>query len=122
MKLFKRREAPTREDIRKAVPFKHSAVTERQTEDSLTLAVPLAERSGFFGWLARRTQAPNETEIELDEIGSFVWNLIDGKRTVTGIADALSKRYKLTKHEAEASLLEFIDRLRRRGCISLRRK
>ena len=115
-------EAPTREDIRRAVPFKHPAVTEAPNEESLLLKVPLGERSGFLGWVARKTNAPNESEIELDAIGAYVWSLIDGKRTVTGIAEALSNNYKLTKHEAEASLLEFIERLRRRGCVSLRRK
>ena len=118
MRLFRPKRTPTRDEIRKAVPVKNPAAEDR---DGI-LAVPLAERKGLFGWLARKTKAPNKLEIELDEIGKFVWELMDGKRTVAGIALALAKEYKLNKHEAEASLLEFIDRLRQRGCISLVRK
>jgi len=75
-----------------------------------------------MGWLARRANSPTHHEIELDEIGAFVWEHCDGKRNVAGIAAALSKRYKITSHEAEASLLDFIDSLRQRGCITLERQ
>lgn len=118
MKIFRRRRRPTREEIRRAVPVRNPAAQ----EDGGIVQVPLAERSGFFGWLARKSKASNRLEIELDDIGLFVWEKIDGRRSVAGIADALSKEYKLNKHEAEASLLEFIDRLRERGLISLVRK
>jgi hypothetical protein len=118
MKFLRKKRMPTRDEIRKAVP------TPNQSADvnGAVISVPLAERRGFFGWLAKRTGAPNRAEIELDEIGLYVWSQIDGRRTVAGIAQALSKEYKLNKHEAEASLLEFIDRLRRRGCITLIKK
>jgi hypothetical protein len=118
VKLFRRRAAPSREDIRRAVPVR----APRLTQEGTVLSVPLEQRAGPWGWLARKTGAPNTAEIELDEIGAFVWGLIDDKRTIAGIADSLSKHYKLTKPEAEASLLEFIDRLRRRGCVYLKRK
>ena len=118
MKFWKRKNLPTRDEIRKAVPVKNPAAEDRAG----LIAVPLADRKGFFGWLAKKTNAANHVEFELDEIGTFVWGLVDGKRTVAGIAAELAKEYKLNKHEAEASLLEFIDRLRQRGCISLVRK
>lgn len=118
MKLSRRRPQPTREEIRRAIPVRNGLVTLVGN----TLSLPLAQKRGFYGWLARKSNAPNLLEIELDEIGLFVWSLFDGKRSVAGIAEALSKQYKLNKHEAEASLLEFIDRLRQRGCISLERK
>jgi hypothetical protein len=118
MKLFRRKRAPTRDEIRKAIPTKNPSAEERGG----ILALPLAQRRGFFGWLAKKANASNKLEIELDEIGSFVWGLIDGRRSVAGIAQSLAKEYKLNKHEAEASLLEFLDRLRQRGCISLVRK
>ena len=118
MNIFRRRRRPTREEIRRAVPIRNSAAL----EEGGIVQVPLSERSGFFGWLARKSKASNRLEIELDEIGLFVWEKIDGRRSVAGIADALSKEYKLNKHDAEASLLEFIDRLRQRGLISLIRK
>jgi hypothetical protein len=118
MNLLRKKRLPTRDEIRKAVPTPNQLAE----VNGAVISVPLTERKGFFGWLAKRTGAPNRAEIELDEIGLFVWSQIDGKRTVAGIAEALSKEYKLNKHEAEASLLEFIDRLRQRGVISLVRK
>jgi len=118
VRLFRRRVSPTREEIKRAIPFRNPNVE----QEGASLSLPLSERSGFFGWLAKRAGAANKIEIELDQIGLFVWEQIDGKRSVAGIADALAKEYKLNKHEAEASLLEFIDRLRQRGCVSLKRK
>lgn len=123
LNIFRRKgPMPSREDIRKAVPRPMPHVEVQSVDAATLLRVPLREKSGVIGWAARKSNSPTHHEIELDEIGAFVWNLCDGKRNVAGIADALSKEYKITKHEAEASLLDFVDSLRKRGCISLERK
>lgn len=122
MRLFGRSAQPSREDIRRAVPRHLPHVEAQALGETTLLRVPLKERAGTMGWIARKSNSPSHHEIELDEIGAFVWSLCDGKRSVAGIAAALSKHYKITMHEAEASLLDFLDSLRRRGCLTLERK
>jgi len=120
--LFKRRPQPSRENVRQAVPRQLPHVEAIPSDETTLLRVPLKEKLGATGWIARKSNSPSHHEIELDEIGAFVWSLCDGKRNVAGIAAALSKHYKITTHEAEASLLDFLDSLRRRGCLTLERK
>ncbi len=75
-------------------------------------------RSDFMAtllqWLVSR---PIYRQVELDEIGSFVWQLCDGSRTVNEIAESLQQRYQLERREAFASLAEFLNQLQRRGLI-----
>ena len=120
--ILRRRRLPTRDEIRRAVPTLSAGVEIGGSTKALVLTMLLQRRPGVWGWLARRTNHPTQHEIELDEIGSFAVGRIDGKRTVAGIASDLSNKYKITKHEAEASLLEFIDSLRKRGYVTLIRK
>jgi hypothetical protein len=112
---------PNREDIRNAVPALSPDV-QKQEGQALTLRLPLQRKPGLLGWLARRASHPTNHELELDEIGAFVVGLCDGKRTLEGIALKLSNEYKITRHEAEASLLSFVDSLRKRGYLTLSRK
>ncbi|MCS7265828.1 MAG: PqqD family protein [Armatimonadetes bacterium] len=76
-------------------------------------------RSDWIASLLRRiTSRTVYRQIELDEIGSFVWNLCDGSHTVADIAEALQKRYQLSRREAFASLAEFLSQLQRKGLIN----
>ena len=68
----------------------------------------------FLRWLTAR---PLKRRIELDEIGSLVWKLCDGRHTVGEIAEELVQRYRLMRREALASLAEFLTQLRRRGLV-----
>ena len=49
---------------------------------------------GFYHMIAQKFfHTPRVSHIALDEYGSFVWSLIDGKRTVGQIADSLKEKY-----------------------------
>lgn len=72
--------------------------------------------ASFLQWLVSR---PIYRQIELDEIGSFVWQLCDGSHTIAEIAEALQKRYQLSRREAFASLAEFLNQLQKRGLIQM---
>jgi hypothetical protein len=58
-------------------------------------------------------------KLRFDEIGSYVWELCDGKRTVDEIIQELSKKYNLTRKESEKPLLAFIDLLQKRRLLGL---
>lgn len=86
-----------------------------------TYAIPL---NRFFQALHRkfsnnRAAVPTK-KLQLDAMGSFVWNLIDGKRTVKDIITTFAQDYKVTNQEAETAVAAFLKTLGQRGFIALR--
>lgn len=47
----------------------------------------------------------------LNETGAFIWEQIDGKRTLEEIITALTAEYDIDKKSAEADVLSFIDNM-----------
>lgn len=58
---------------------------------------------------------------KLDGIGSEIWSLCDGERTVEAIADIFAERHKLTFHEARVALTSYLKLLVERGAMVLAR-
>ena len=120
MKLFRKREKPTQRQIREARPIRNPNLPYDDREDgTILLRVPLEERGGIYKLVSRYVTAPAEKQVELEEIGSYVWRLCDGKHTCEKIASKLKSEYKLTKAEAEASLISFLETLAQRRYLSL---
>ncbi len=117
---FWRRPKPlSREQSLASVPLRNQAVeVERTDAGELRLAIALRAT-----WWARLLSGifyvPGKRRIVLDEIGGFVWELCDGKRSVRDIIQALSARYKLHRKEAEVSVVAYLRQLARRGLIGI---
>lgn len=123
-RLFKRNAPPQvdRKQVLRLYPLRNAAVRYEQGEDGIyTLIVPLQPR-GLFGWFSRIFKLPREHRIELDDIGSLVWALCDGRHNVDAIAQRLAQQYKLERREAEYSLFAFLNTLSRRGFIAYSKK
>ena len=75
------------------------------------------ERRKRTGFLSKIFPEPEEKRIQLDKIGSIVWELCDGERTVKEIVDYLYENYKLLPREAEVSLSSYLNSLAKRGLI-----
>ena len=90
--------------------------TERGQNEHIVLIVPRKKTSlvkavsGFF-------KLPLTKQIALDEVGSYVVELCDGTNTVKGMITKLSQKYRLSRREAEVSMLSFLRQLGRRGII-----
>lgn len=85
-----------------------------------TYAIPL---SRFFTALHQKfsknkAEAPTK-KLQLDQMGSFVWHLIDGKNTVKEIIKRFAKDHKVTSQEAETAVAAFLKTLGQRGFIGL---
>ncbi len=97
-------------------PQRGTQVEWREREGTVLLKVRRSD------WLARLltwlTARPVYRQVELDEVGGFVWQLCDGRHSVADIANALQERYQLSRREALASLIEFLSQLHRRGLIT----
>jgi len=53
----------------------------------------------------------------LNEIGTMIWELIDGKRSVSEIAEAVCKTYEVKPEVAEKDTLEFLNTLQEAGLV-----
>ncbi len=54
----------------------------------------LVENTGFFNRLAQKLFGkPETTYVHLDELGSFVWQLMDGNKDIIELGKAVEKRF-----------------------------
>jgi len=53
----------------------------------------------------------------LNEIGTMIWGLIDGKKSVTEISEAICKTYEVKPEVAEKDTLEFLNSLKEAGLL-----
>ena len=122
-RLFRR---PTPQVDRKQVlrlyPIRNAVVRFEQREDGVYILIVPIQPRGIFGWFSRIFKLPREHRIELDEIGSAVWALCDGKHAVESIVQRLVQQYTLERREAELSLFAFLNTLARRGFIAYAKK
>lgn len=60
---------------------------------------------------------PRERIINLDKVGSIVWELCDGEKTIGDIVNHLVEKYKIMPEEAELSLNAYFNQLSKRGLV-----
>lgn len=64
------------------------------SEDETGIVTLTKEWTGFYNRIAQRFfHRPRVSHIDLDGYGSFIWKLIDGKRTVYDISQKLDEAY-----------------------------
>lgn len=113
----KKRPDVDRGKILKAFPLRNQLITwELDDKGEASLVIPQKEKL-----LTRLTgklfMLPNKRVVVLDSIGAFVWEMCDGKHTISQMIKALQKKHKLTRKEAETSLFTFIKQLGKRNFI-----
>lgn len=64
------------------------------TQDDEGIVVLEVENTGVFNRMAQKLfKRPKVTKVHMEQFGSFIWPLIDGKRTVSELADLLKERF-----------------------------
>jgi hypothetical protein len=53
----------------------------------------------------------------LNEIGTIIWGLIDGRRSVSDIVNAVCERYEVKPEVAEKDTLQFLNTLKEAGLL-----
>lgn len=53
----------------------------------------------------------------LNDIGTMIWQLIDGKKSVNQIIEAICNTYEVTAEQAEKDTIEFLNTLNAAGLI-----
>ena len=118
--LGRRQSNLTREQSLAAVPVRNAAVRDERGDDGkIVLRVPV-KRTGVWKALGRVLNVPEaDRRVELDELGTFVWELCDGKTDVRAIIERFSRRFKLNRKEAEVSMVAYLRTLARRRLVGI---
>ncbi len=109
----------SREQSLASVPVHNEAIgAERTDTGDARLTIPRRD-TWWVRLLDRVLYIPKNRRIRLDELGTYVWDLCDGHRTVREIIQAMSTRYKLHRKEAEVSVVTYLRQLARKGLIGI---
>lgn len=101
----------------KSRPVRNSLIKWDKSENGeVSLVVPQKE-TPWVKIVSKVFMLPNSRVVVLDEVGSVVWTMCDGHNTIDIIIRALSNKYKLTRKEAETSLLAYFRKLGKRGMV-----
>jgi hypothetical protein len=127
MRVFKKKpKGPTisRAEALDRIPVKNRQISENRLETGeVVIHYPVTMRS-FFAGLAKRFGGQEAQiqikKLQLDELGTSVWNLMDGKRSVRQLVKMFAGTHQLETREAEVSVTQFIRELGRRGLIGMR--
>lgn len=115
--------SPKRLDRRESlagVPVLNDNVDVQTRDDGrITLVITKKRSAGFWGRFQPREMSRT---VKLDELGTFVFKQINGRRNARQIVDMFARRFKLNRREAEFSVVEFIRQLVRRNAISIAMK
>jgi len=127
MRVFKKKsKVPSinRAEALESIPVKSTQITEARLETGeVVISYPVAMRP-FFAGLLERFGGPQAQiqmkKLQLDELGTSVWDMINGKSSVRQLVEGFAKTHQLEAREAEVSVSQFLRELGRRGLIGLR--
>jgi hypothetical protein len=127
MKVFRKKPARptiTHSEAMRCIPVKSSLARETRLEGGLIqLDYPAVIRPWIAG-LIRRFGGDSENvrmrKLQLDELGTAVWDMLDGQKTVNQVIDQFSSVQKLHRREATVSVTLFLRELGKRGLIAMR--
>jgi hypothetical protein len=84
---------------------------------------PVTMRPWMAKWIQRfKGSSPQmgSRKLQLDTLGTQVWKMIDGKRTVRDIVDTFARTHQLPRREAEMAVTQFLRDLGKRGLVGMR--
>jgi hypothetical protein len=91
-------------------------VPEKRADGQFDLVIRAPRPKGL---LSRFMPAEVEQRFKLDELGTYVFGLIDGCRSVEQIMETFAGNYRLNKRESEISVAAFLRMLAERKIISI---
>jgi hypothetical protein len=126
MRLFKKKpKGPTisRAEAFSRIPSKNLQIREEQLDSgAVVIHYPVTIRP-FFAGLVKRfggSEAHIQTrKLELDELGTSVWAMIDGNSSVRQLIRIFAATHQLEAREAEVAVTQFLRELGRRGLIGM---
>ena len=89
-----------------------------ERNDSGEVLITLTRQTGWkINLLAKIFYVPKKRKIALDEIGSAVWEMCDGKHTVDRMIRRLADKHQLNRREAEVALTTYLRQLGKKRLV-----
>lgn len=107
------------------IPVRHPLVKWEWVEGEVVLSIPMRTDgiARVIKSIIKATRVakelPEYRQLSFDEVGSQVWELCDGERTIDGVVREIVHKQKLVRREAEASVTMFLQTLAKRNLIGL---
>lgn len=127
MRVYKKKKnnvSMTRTEALKFTPVKSGRVQETRLETGeIILTYPMDIRPWIDRIVKRfggKEAKSVDKKLQLDELGTAVWEQINGERSVKQVIQWFAKRYQLHNKEAEVSVSRFLRELGKRGLIGLK--
>lgn len=106
------------------IPMKNRMVSESRLDSGeVIVTYPVTVRpwmAKVMDMLGRTPEKPMTRKLQLDTLGTAVWDLLDGRRSVQKLIEQFATRYHIQTREAEISVTQFLRELGRRGIIGMR--
>ncbi len=126
MGLFRKKKQPTfltRDQALACTPVRNNVVDWEILESGLiqveyVLVLKPFLQSIFERFGSSAAETPTR-KIELDTLGSQVWQMIDGSRSTAELIEEFARHHKISNQEAEQSITLFLRELGKRGLIAL---
>jgi len=127
MRVFRKKRTGTeisRSEALNCIPVKNIQAQETRGETGLVLlCYPVETRPWIAGWIRRFGGASDGArlkKLQLDALGTAVWDLLDGRRTVGQVIQGFTAMQRLHPKEANVAVTLFLRELGKRGLIGLR--
>jgi hypothetical protein len=127
MRVFRKKpegSSISRAEALNRIPVKNRQISEDRLETGeVVINYPVSMRPLFAGLVKRFGGPQVQTQmkkLQLDELGTSVWDLVDGKRSVRQMVNTFAGTHRLEPREAEVSVTQFMRELGRRGLIAMR--
>jgi len=105
------------------IPVKNIESSEETLDSGIVIIqYPVTMRPWMAKWIQRfkgSSSRIGSKKLQLDSLGTEVWKMIDGKRTVRDIVDTFAQDHQLEDREAEIAVTQFLRDLGKRGLIGL---
>jgi hypothetical protein len=89
-------------------PARNELLTWEKTQAGEAQLTVIRQETWRVRLLAKVFYIPKERKVTLDEVGTVVWEMCDGRNTVAQMIESLATRYQLNRKEAEVSLLSYL--------------
>jgi hypothetical protein len=89
-------------------PARNEELTWERNDDGEVQVTVKRQETWKVRLISKIFYIPKNRKITLDEVGTEVWQLCNGRNTVAQMIEALSDKYQLNRKEAEVSLLAYL--------------
>lgn len=126
MGLFRKKKPPTaltRDQALACTPVRNNVVNWEILDSGVVrVEYMLVLKPVLKSIFERFGNTPAETptrKLELDALGSQVWQMLDGSRTTAQLIEEFARLHRISNQEAEQSITLFLRELGKRGLIAL---